>query len=269
MDTFRRQCVGPYTITCRGGADHVDAQTLIAQLSKPYAFLKKGRGEIRILSVGDKLHACRKYIHGGLLRALTGDLFLSDKRAVAEMGIMSHLEKHGFPVVQPYGYITKRNLCTKDLYFLTFFEENAIDLVEFLKSSGQRKRMRAIRDLARLFFELGRLGVYHPDLHLKNMLITKKHGLRFLDFDKARLKSVTKRDMEHMFWRLNRFAEKKERSGEFVITVQEKVLFLRVFERLSGYRVIVDMEKRLSKKRSAYKLGWFLESLFYKKSRKN
>ena len=205
--------------------------------------MKKGRGEIRILSVGGKLLACRKYIHGGLLRGFTGNIFFSGKRAAVEMEIMMYLENHGFPVVRPYGYITKRNLCTKDLYFLTFFEENAVDLVEFLRSSGQTKRMRVIRDLARLFFELGRLGVYHPDLHLENMLITKKHGLRFLDFDKACLKAVTRQDMERMFWRLNRFAEKKERSGELVITVQEKALFLRVFERLSGYNVVEDIRK--------------------------
>ena len=30
---------------------------------------------------------------------------------------------------------------------------------------------------------------------------------------------------------LNRFAEKKENAGEFVVTTEEKVLFLRIFER--------------------------------------
>ena len=56
----------------------------------------------------------------------------------------------------------------------------------------------------------------------------------FLDFDRAYRKSVTKMDMERMFWRLNRFAEKKEKTGELTATAEEKTLFLRTIEGLSG-----------------------------------
>lgn len=261
MDVLRKERFGSFVVTYRQGL--IDPSLVISQLSSPRETITKGRGEIKILAVNDKLLACRKYIHGGLLREITGDAFPNEKRAAAELETMIFLEENSFPVVRPCGYITKNNLCTKDLYFLTFFEENALDLLEFLKSARRKERLRAIKRLARLLFEMGKLGVYHPDLHLQNVLVTNATRLLFLDFDRAYRKLVTKKDMESMFWRLDRFAEKKENTGELVVTIEEKTLFLRTIEQLSGYRTIEDMQKQLKNKRRAYQLGWRIESLFY------
>ncbi|MBA4389614.1 MAG: hypothetical protein C0399_01590 [Syntrophus sp. (in: bacteria)] len=266
VDTLKTEHYGNYTVTHRAGS--VDPALVMGQLSMPHSVITKGRGEIKILSVGDKLLACRKYIHGGLLRGITGDAFFSEKRAARELEITMHLEDNRFPVVSPYGYITERRCCTKSLYLVTFFKENVCDLLEFLKSAGRKERLRVIKDFACLLFEMGRLGVYHPDLHLQNVLVTKAGGLILLDFDKASFRSVMESDMERMFWRLNRFAEKKEMANELIITMQEKALFLRTIERLSGYNITATMQKQLNSKRLSYKLGWFLESLLYRKQAK-
>jgi hypothetical protein len=261
MDILNKERFGSFVVTYRQGL--IDPSLVMRQLSNFHETIAKGRGEIKILSVGDKLLACRKYIHGGLLRGITRDTFYSEKRAAAELKIMMYLEENGFSVVRPCGYITKSNLCTKDLYFLTFFEEKALDLLEFLKSAHRKERLRAIKNLARLLFRMGKLGVYHPDLHLQNVLVTKAGNLIFLDFDKAFRKVVEKKDMETMFWRLNRFAEKKINAGELAVTFEEKTLFLRTIEQLSGHRIIEDMQKKLKSKRRVFTLGWCLESLFY------
>jgi hypothetical protein len=266
MDALKTEQYGNYTITCRERS--VDAALVMGQLSRPHSVIRKGRGEIKILSIGDKLLACRKYIHGGLLRGITGNTFFSEKRAVRELEITKYLEENQFPVVTPYGYITESNCCAKSLFFVTFFKENIGDLLEFLKAAGRKERLRVIKGFARLLVEMGRLGVYHPDLHLQNVLVTKAGDLILLDFDKAFFKTVTKYDMERMFWRLNRFAEKKENAGDLIVTVQEKVLFLRTIERLSGYGIIRDMQGQLEGKRRSYRLGWFLDSLFYRKQAK-
>jgi RIO-like serine/threonine protein kinase len=266
MDFLKSEQVGPYTITCR--TSFIGASSVMPQLTNPSALIKKGRGEIKILSVNDKLLACRKYIHGGLLRGITRDSYVSEKRAAAELEIMMYLEEKGFPVVSPCGYIVeKKRHCIKSLHFLTFFAENDGDLLALLKSAHRKERLRAIKNLARLLFEMGRLGVFHPDLHLQNVLVTRTTGLLFLDFDRARLKVVTKKDFEQMFWRLNRFAEKKEKSDTFVVTMEERTLFLRTFERLSGYHVIEEMRKRSRNKHRFSKLGWLLERFLYKKDR--
>jgi hypothetical protein len=263
MDILKKERFGSFVVTYRQGL--IDPSLVMRQLSTPGETITKGRGEIKILSAGDKLLACRKYIHGGLLRGITGDAFFSEKRAAAELKTMIFLEENGFSVVRPCGYITKNNLCTKDLYFLTFFEEDALDLLDFLKSARRKERLRAIKNLARFLFQMGQLGIYHPDLHLQNVLLTKAGAMVFLDFDGAFRKVVTKKDIKSMFWRLNRFAEKKEIAGELVITIEEKTLFLRTFERLAGLQIMKDMAKQLENKRRSYKLGWLLESFLYGK----
>lgn len=263
MDILKKERFGSFDITYRQGL--IDPSAVMNQFINPHNIIKKGRGEIKILLAGDGLLVCRKYIHGGLFRGIAGDTFYSKRRAAAELETMMFLEENSFPVVRPCGYITKRNLSTKELYLLTFFEENAIDFLEFLKSAHRKKRLQTIKNLARLFFEMGELGVYHPDLHLQNVLVTQEGGLTLLDFDSARRKVFTKSDMESMLWRINRFTEKKEKSGELAVTIEEKTLFLRTIERLSGYHLIEDMQKQLKNKRLSYKLGWYLESLFYGK----
>ena len=264
MDILKRQHFGGFDIIYR--QELIDLSVIINQFANPRNTIKRGRGDIKIFSAGDVLLACRKYIHGGLLRGITGDIFYSEKRAAAELETMMFLEENNFPIVRPCGYIAKRNLFTKELYLLTFFEENALDFLTFLKSARRKERLRTIKKLASLFFEMGKLGVYHPDLHLQNVLVSKAGNLMFLDFDRACRKAVTKKDMESMFWRLNRFSEKKEKSGEIAITIEEKVFFLRTIEQLSGYHVIENMQKQLKYKRRSYILGWCLESLFYRQN---
>ena len=251
---------GKYTLVSREGGTSPAA--LVGQMAAPQGEIKKGRGSVKIISLGGRLLACRKYVHGGLLRAFTGEVFFTSKRAEREFETTVYLEENSFPVVSPLGYLVENKGTAKSLYFLSFFEDNQGDLLELLKKGSAKARLRAARDLSRLLAMMGKLGVYHPDMHLQNVLVTSR-GLVFLDFDKAYRKKVTKKDMERMFWRLNRFAEKKERAHELIISGKEKMFFLRVFERSWGEKITDDMLKRLEGKRRAYRLGWFLESMLY------
>ena len=60
----------------------------------------KGRGGLKLISINDELFVCRKYLHGGVGRAVTKDLFLSEKRALNEIQIMIYLKENHFPVVE-------------------------------------------------------------------------------------------------------------------------------------------------------------------------
>jgi 3-deoxy-D-manno-octulosonic acid kinase len=266
MDIFDRELFGDFIITYRQGL--IDAALTMKEFSNPRDTLKRGRGEIKILSTGNRLLACRKYIHGGLLRGITGDIFFSENRAATELEIMMFLEERGFPVVCPCGYITKNNLLTKDLYLLTFFEENARDFLEFMRSSPRKERLRAVKGLALLFSEMAKLGIYHPDLHLQNVLVTQKRSLLFLDFDRAYRKIITKKDFKKMLWRLDRFTDKKSKTGEFFATSEEKAFFIRIIERAEGHHLIEDVKKGFTGKRRFRDVGWFLESFFYRKKSK-
>jgi len=113
--------------------------------------------------------------------------------------------------------------------------------------------------------DLERFGVMHPDLHLNNILITHNNDMKFLDFDKAHIGLITKKDMVRMFWRLNRYVEKMARKGYAGVSIKEKILFLRSYEELSGHDMLSIMEKHMKSRGWLDKTGWFLDSIFYGK----
>jgi hypothetical protein len=242
-----------------------DPSALIDSLTSAPSLENKGRGGIRIVTLPGKRLACRKYIHGGFFRGITGDTFFSGKRAIDEFRITLYLQEGGFPVASPYCVIIKKAFLTKTPYILTYYEENGVDLTEFLHGASQRERCRAIKKFATLMSQLEKLGVYHPDLHLNNVLVdSKTKALLFLDFDKARKKPISAREMERMFWRLNRYSDKMEREGRIKIDSKEKLLFLRTYGRLSGSDMTARMAARATRKTLLSKLGWFFEGLFYR-----
>lgn len=247
----------------------LDPPALIDAFLKADVLAGKGRGFIKILTIGDRNIVCRKYLHGGLLRGITKDFFFSAKRAIKELEIIEYLNKAGFPVVEPYCAIVEATALMKKPYLLTVFEENAMDLLDYFSKTETKMRRKAIKELAEHMHELEGLGVYHPDLHLNNILMTSKNGMKFLDFDKAYRKSITKKDMEHMFWRLNRYAEKMAKKGYFNPSVKDKILFLRSYAKISGYDMLPGMEKRMKFQRWLDKTGWFLESFLYGSSKKS
>ncbi len=246
-----------------------EPSTLIDRFRNAPPLENKGRGGVTLLEINGGNIACRKYIHGGLLRAITGDIFFSAKRAEEELEILQYLKEKDFPVVQPYGLIIRENFVTKSLYILTVFEEKAADLLEVLSVSTGKQRFRIIKMLAQIMWHMETLGIYHPDLHLNNALVNAEGTLKFLDFDRARRKSITKKDMEQMFWRLNRYAGKMERQGKLKIDIKEKMLFLRTYRKSSGLDMAKAMKNKVKQKGFLSKIGWFLESLFYGNKRSN
>jgi 3-deoxy-D-manno-octulosonic acid kinase len=241
----------------------LDPSVLIHKFLNADTLEDKGREGIKILDINGRLIASRKYIHGGLFRAITGQIFFSARRAIDELEIMLYLQNQGFHVVEPYCAITEKHLLTKAPYILTLFEENAVDLTEFLNTSTCKQRFKIIKMLAQLMWHMETLGVYHPDLHLDNVLVTAEFTLKFLDFDRARRKPIGKTDMERMFWRLNRYVDKMERQGKLKVDIKEKILFLRTYRKLSGFDMAGAMSSKIGRKSLLSRIGWFFESLLY------
>jgi len=258
---------GPFSVYFAGEA--LDPALLIRQIDTARKIEGKGRGGIRILDAGGLTLACRKYTHGGLFRALTGDTFFSGRRALKELEITSYLLEKGFPVIAPFAVIVEDYSIRKGLYFITLFEEGSVDLLQFLKVASRWTRYRMIRRLAGYIHLLVTLGIYHPDLHLNNVLITKAKEMKFLDFDKSRRGVVSTREVINMIFRLNRYAEKMEKKGVITFSMKERMLFLRTYQRLSGYDIIAEVTKKAKTKRAASRLGWFVEALLYSNRRSN
>ena len=241
----------------------VDTGVLLKALREARVLENRGRGGIKFLDVGEKKLVCRKYLHGGLFRALTKDLFMSDSRCRAEAHIMHTLARQGFPVAEAFCAISETAGPMKRLYLVTHLVENSKSLLDYLKESGSRVRLRTVRRFAQLLWDLERTGVYHPDLHLNNVLVTPRGELFFLDFDRARRKEITSADVEGMLWRLLRFTDKMEKQGKFRAEEREKILFVRTYERLSGHSIEKVMAQKMRRKNYIHRLGWFVEALLY------
>ncbi|OPY75557.1 MAG: 3-deoxy-D-manno-octulosonic acid kinase [Syntrophorhabdus sp. PtaU1.Bin050] len=241
----------------------VDPASLVRWLSDSQIVAGKGRGGIRLIETEGPRLAVRKYLHGGLFRALTRDLFLNQGRVTAEAEVLVYLRDKGFPVVAPFAGIVEKLPFFRKLYLVTVFEEDVISFLEYLQQSGRRQKLRIVQKLARLMWQLEKEGVYHPDLHLRNVLVTKENELILLDFDRARRKTINPGDMRRMFRRLGRFTEKMERRGQLTVGRMEKALFLRTYARLSGVDMARTMEAEEKTRGYLHRAGWFMESVLY------
>lgn len=261
MAKFKREKTGRYTLVHRGECG--DIAGFVKKAMDPDRRLAAGRGAPGVFDFKGKRFVCRQYLHGGWLRGVTKGTFLGEKRAGTELSITAYLEENGFPVVQALGYISRKGIITNDLFFVTLFVNDARDLVEYLRTSDGRDRLRMARKVGIYFFMLGQLGIYHPDLHLKNVLVDPSGHLVFLDFDKAQRKKLTLDDYETMFWRLDRYIRKYGDELGGPVTDRERLIFLRTFERLSGQKIISRMAADRGRKESSARLGWFIDRVLY------
>ncbi|MHB8109479.1 MAG: lipopolysaccharide kinase InaA family protein [Syntrophorhabdaceae bacterium] len=263
MAKFKRASIDGYTFVHRDSVS--DIRSFINRAMNPDRRLAAGRGGPGLFQFDGKDFVCRQYLHGGWLRGITGGSFTGEKRAADELDITVYLEDHGFPVIRAIGYIVRKKVITKDLFFVSVFRNETQDLVEYFRSADARNRLRMARKLGFYFFKLAEIGIYHPDLHLRNVLVNTAGRLFFLDFDKATRKNTHPDDYERMFWRLDRYVRKYASDFGRPVNDRERLIFLRTFERLSGQKIIPRMQKNRSKKEQSARFGWFIDRLFYGK----
>jgi 3-deoxy-D-manno-octulosonic acid kinase len=126
----------------------------------------------------------RSLMHGGIFRHITGKRFLSPNRTIRELKVSAYLAAHGIrtPEILAVRLIKEGLFYTIDVVsgfipnskdLLVHFEKDQKDNLELLKKSGLL--IRQVHDL----------GVYHTDLHIKNLLLDNSGNLWVLDLDKA------------------------------------------------------------------------------------
>jgi 3-deoxy-D-manno-octulosonic acid kinase len=157
-----------------------------------------GRGNMRML--GDDM-IVRELVHGGLFGKITGRRFLSTCRSVRELKISNHLRENGIhtPEIPAVRFVKSGLFYSIDI--ITRLVPDSIDLLTWLekfmleqKGEVQRFAQNNRRDniFTTVFHETGllvrrmhELGVYHADLHLKNILLDNQMNPWLLDLDKA------------------------------------------------------------------------------------
>jgi len=229
----------------------------------------KGRTLHPSLSLeGGKRMVLRQYLHGGLLRALTANLYLFGARSFRELALTEEIRSCGIPTISSIGAIHHRIFFPfYQAYFLSLEVPRAIDLTQYFQEivaiplpenlSLKRKIIRSTGLLIRQFHQA---GFFHSDLQLKNILVAGNKVL-LIDFDRSyRKPTLTVQERIKNLLRLNRSVEKWKRLG-VPITRTDRWRFFMAYA--GGDKKIREAMERALRTYSVrfffYRLGWTLE----------
>ena len=173
--------------------------------------------------------------HGGVLRALTGDLFFGATRAPQELAVAMELKALGVPTPAVLGYgiypvapgFARSDVLTEEI-------PDSMDLGEALLGSDPKSdvRRKIWSATSRLLRRLSTVGVRHHDLNVKNILIrTSREDLTVayaLDVDRIEFDCTRRDAYAGNRARLRRSVEKWRQTRGAKITDVE-VAFLKSF----------------------------------------
>lgn len=164
--------------------------------------LDAGRGRARIFALpsGEQI-VVRQFMRGGWVKAFSTATYLRNpfsrigtERPFVELAILRALFKKGISVPEPVAAgvaASATRVCYQGFIATVFIPEssNLLTLV-----NNQKANTSAKDDIRRLCFLAGQeaskmisAGVYHPDLHLGNVLCKNGNGAVLIDFDRAML----------------------------------------------------------------------------------
>lgn len=129
---------------------------------------------------------------GGLLRLVLKDLYVGIRaRPVRELAVAAEARRRGIPVAEPMGAMVE---WVGPIVYRSVFLTRALPgmtLWEFLRTDDDALVAAHVIQQARQAIDtMHRLGLFHADLNLHNLFITKSHesfAVVILDLDKAQL----------------------------------------------------------------------------------
>jgi hypothetical protein len=202
-----------------------------------------GRGRLRVFNLGDGTKALvRSYRHGGVLRALTGDLFFTwPPRPLRELSVTEAARKRGVPTVEILaagvervcGPLYRGWLATREI-------QGARDVWAVVQgddfAGGSKHAL--LEAVARAVRSMHRSGVYHRDLNLKNILARRESERLesyIIDLDKSRLfpGDVPAAMAEKNLARLGRSIRKLDPAGRY-LSGSDWDLFLKFYREAGG-----------------------------------
>lgn len=213
----------------------------------------------------------RQYSHGGLLRSVTGDLYVFGTRSFKELAITEEVRSCGIPTVEPIGAIHQ----VTDLpffyraYLLTLEVPGAFNLIQYFEKMGTKPHQRMLSHKRKMIRYAGlvlrqfhQTGFFHQDLQLKNILITGDRIL-LIDFDRAYRRPIlsTSEKMKNLL-RLNRSVEKWKQKGLSITRTDRWRFFLAYAGDDQEIRGAMERVIRTYWLRFLfYRLGWALEKI--------
>lgn len=235
-------------------------------------FTARGRSGIVSLPLGDGSAPMmvRRYVHGGILAGIGRDLYLGPARAVAELSVAEAARAGGVRTPAAVGMLCRH--VRGPFWRLAFLSRELPDsedlihyccrLTDYPPETAALEKRGVIRDAARQVRKMHDLGIYHGDLHLKNLLLQRRPDatprVYVIDFDRAEMGVPL--TLERRLKNLKRLARsvRKVRVADALLTVWDRLRFLRVYlEGLPGERELLrDWARRLAGSGAGHEIWW-------------
>ena len=213
----------------------------------------------------------RQYSHGGLFRAITGNLYLFGARSFRELAITAEIRSCGIPTIEPIGAVHRVTVFPPfyRAYLLTLEVPGALNAIQYLEKIEKdanrdklRRKRKMIGHSGLLLRQFHQTGFFHQDLQMKNILVAGDRIL-IIDFDRSYRKRIlsTRERMKNLL-RLNRSVEKWRRSGLAITRTDRWRFFLAYAGKDKEVRKAMERALHTYSLRSLfYRFGWTVEKM--------
>ena len=217
----------------------------------------EGRGllpSIPIQENNGKRMVAKLCLRGGLLQLFNRDIFWGGNRPLKEMIANTQILSRGIRTTEILAAAKERVVGPLYRNFVFSLElTDCVDLINFfegLKKQSPEKRFEQkkylFQAIARSLATMHSKGIYHSDLHLKNILISQKDSssrsdIYIIDFDKAILKgTLSPEEKINNLRRFNRSMEKYKLQGGLISRTDQSRLLKHYFNYNKELYVLYD-----------------------------
>jgi len=206
-------------------------------------FTTMGRAGVVSIPLGQGLPAMfvRRYFRGGAFGRFNRNLYLGPGRAVTELAVSEAARRGGLRTARVIGVLLTRvwgpfwrlAIMTEEIAGSEDIIHYCCRLSEYPPETAAVEKRIVLREAARQIRRMHDLGIYHADLHVKNLLVrrrpTGETQVFVVDFDRAAMTGPLGPD--ERFRNLRRLAEsvRKVRVVSAAISEWDRVRFLREY----------------------------------------
>ncbi|MHC4139887.1 MAG: lipopolysaccharide kinase InaA family protein [Planctomycetota bacterium] len=204
-------------------------------------------------SLGNESFVVREYWHGGMIGNIFKDLFWDGMRPVRELLVCEAANRVGIKTTEIIAIVKNRILGPLYKFRLVTKEiTGSIDLIELLLHSGEnrllKQKRQIINKLAEAVKDMHDAGIYHADLHLKNILVQSDAGgsvnVYIIDLDKSKqYEKISFQKRMKNIMRLDRSVVKMRRKNrdvfrkKFPVSKTDRIRFLEKYIELDSESV--------------------------------